>query len=182
MRRLGRKGTSIIGIAGCLLLVAAVLASHLWFYVLAPWRRVSSYEWRLDHSRARLWEEDQKNIRRFMWYHDTYASRYGTKETAKWLIGRMEPGDDIRSCAAGHKHEALQNITNQDGEDAAAWIVWWTEHSGESQAEWVREGFVPYGIETLTTSPGTNGMVKLLNLMGNTATNASGTPAVLEQA
>ncbi len=178
MIRLGRTGALIVGILGCTLLIAAVLASYLWFYTLAPWRRISSYEWCRDHSRERVWEEDQKNIRRFMWYHDTWARKYGTKATARWLIERMEPGDDISSCGAGHKHDALQHTTNQDATNAAGWIAWWAGHGSKSQTEWIRDGFIPYGIDSLATSPGTNEVVALLDLVGNTETNATGMDVV----
>jgi hypothetical protein len=131
---------ALLRVAGAVLGVAGLVAGYFWFYHWGPMRRVEDPVWFRRHSNAALWEEYQVCVHRSGWTHDGFGivGRWGDRQWGEWIINHIQPGEDIQTCAAGHKAHALRYLTNQDaGESAAAWLSWWEQNKSKSQEDWI---------------------------------------------
>lgn len=162
--------------SAAVLLFAGLYYGYWWFYKLAPTRRTISPEWRASHSERAYWHEVQKGIHRGMWLHDDgfTVGWYGDKAWAEWIVNHVRRGEAMdcfgRLC---HSASAMRCITNQDaGEDADAWLDWWTRNKSKSQEEWIADGFRQRGLE-VDVPPSPDQTTALLGLLGESNTDSS---------
>jgi hypothetical protein len=152
-------------------MVGSACIAYFWFSKIGPWRHVCDPNWLRQHSEEAYWNEVKISISRLGWQHDEFApaGSYGDAQFMAWMMARINPGDDISSCVAGHKDNAFREITNQDaGENAIAWLNWWKVNKSKSQVEWLRDGFAQHDI-TVTIPPSNEDTVPLLRLLGDSS-------------
>ena len=152
---------------GLLLLLISGVALFLWFYWLAPLRNLSDPSWVLDHSPDRYWVELQKQLLRSGPSHDSYIRLgfWGDEKWVKWIMAKMQGGQEFKRCIDGHLDAALPYMTNQQpGPDAQSWLAWWSTNSHKTQLDWIREGFAKQSIE-LDQPLNTNNLFLLLTIL-----------------
>lgn len=160
------KNTKQVRLLGAFFLLVSCALAFVWFYWLAPVKRINSQAWWEQHSKQAYWKEEQKSIFRIGVTHDVGVALglYGDKKWAAWIINHIKPGQPIFGCANNHLAEALADITNHQLEpEAETWLAWWKTNQNKTQVEWIREGFAIKGIvlqEPLTT----NNLIDLLKL------------------
>lgn len=163
-----RLGPILLRWAGVLLCTFGVVTGYLWHWHLLPLRHYGDYHWKALHSDYTRWQDCKERVYRHGdWSsHGDELRRWGDKEITGYLIERLEPGQELDTCAAGHLSPAFEYITNQTpGTTADAWIAWWEENKHLTQEQWVADGFKQHGIELET--PMTHGdHVELLAIIG----------------
>ena len=165
-------------VAGIVLGIAGLVAGYLWFYHWGPMRRVVDPAWYRQHSETAYWDEYQACVQRSGCTHDWFAvvGRLGDKRSVQWAMDHIRPGDDILTCAVGHKAHGLRLLTNQNaGDSAEAWLAWWEQNKSKSQEDWIREGFRKYGVELQTPLTPAN-IIALLKLAARTEEEKGGEP------
>jgi len=143
--------------------------------MIGPLRHAIDPDWLRRHSTDAYWSEIKISIHRLGWSHDDGwpAGFYGDAEFMNSVMSHTHADDDISSCMAGHRDNAFRMISNHDlGEDAAAWLRWWSENKSKSQVEWIRDGFAVHGV-IVNIPPEPSDAEPLLRLLGNTSTNES---------
>jgi hypothetical protein len=169
----------IIGIA---LIIAGLAAGYFWFYHLGPLRRISDPAWLRQHSESAHWNEYQSYVQRFGWEHDGFhiVGRLGDKKSVEWVMAHIRPGDDILSCASGHKAHGLRFLTNQAaGDSAEAWLAWWEQNKSKTQEDWIREGFRKHGLELQSPLTQKN-IASLLKLAARVNEEKGGSPDYIQ--
>jgi hypothetical protein len=155
---------------GTALFGGGVVAGYFWFYRLAPIRHLADPAWRKTHSVAAIWAEEQTKYRRanaspdIFWCGDKIGY-FGDKEWTLWLVDNLRNEEAFRFC--GCTQAVLKLLTNQDiKEDKDAWIAWVEKHEGESQEQWIQQGFAQRGI-AVHLPPTKEDWKPLLLLLGN---------------
>jgi hypothetical protein len=160
-------------IIGLFLLGLSAITGFVWFYWLAPTKRLCSTDWINDHSKQARWKEAQASAHRIGVTHDVGIDigRNGDEVWAAWIISRIKPGQEIYSCKFGHLGEALEDITCHYPKcEAEVWIAWWQTNQSKSQVDWIKDGFADLGVK-LETPLSTNNIIELLKL-ANPPTNS----------
>lgn len=167
----------ILLLLGTGFIIAGVAAGYFWFYRLAPLRHIVDPNWQRTHSASAIWAEEQENYRRTNESPDTFfqgnmIGYYGDKAWALWLVENLKNDKDFRFC--GCTESVLSRMTNQCiiG-DRDAWIEWFREHEGESQEQWIQQGFAKYGV-TVHLPPTEEDREVLLTLLANNDKDADG--------
>lgn len=145
-----KRPSRFLLVLGIVLLVLDSCAIFMWLYFLQPLRHEGSAEWRATHTDEELWSEIQKRVHRLEWMHDDVGNvgMRGDKQWTEWVVHRIKPDEDLRSCAIGHKDHALRYMTNQDaGHMGGDWIAWWEKNKSKTQEQWIRDGFVANGLK-----------------------------------
>ena len=182
MKWLNRHRRAIVRIIAVLLILVSAGASYFWFYLLAPWKRQLDHDWCKQHSTKAYWDEVVTGIKRFNWCHDNgrHAGVYGDADFMAWAMAHTKPGEDISSCAAGHRDSGFRWLTNQNpGDTADAWLAWWEKNKTKSQVQWICDGFRSQGI-TVNIPPSPSDAVPLLTLLGNMNVDENESPEIPE--
>jgi hypothetical protein len=114
------------------------------------------------------WQSRIRRLRVAGWMHgdSRHVGQLAGKSTFRRVIERLKSGEEIESCAAGHKDHGFAFITNQNvGETAEAWLDWWRTNKDKNQEEWIDEGFRRAGI-TLQKPPTNENIAALLTIFG----------------
>ena len=165
----------ILRIVGVALILIGVALSCSWYFGLSPVIKRSDPYWLGQLSLPAYWEYIQKNIHRYGWSHDDFGpvGLYAGKDWAKWIMAQAAKGEELADCGdVGHKDDALWHITNQDpangksSEVEKKWLEWWEENKNKSQIQWIRDGFVKYGVK-LSIPPQKEEYASLLKLLAN---------------
>lgn len=147
---LRKHSRGIIRTVGIVLLLFGLFAAYFRYYLLGPWHHAIDPRWITTHSQQRCWEEVQKSIKRsgrLAHEHGSVVGHCGDKSWAKYIMDRLKPDSEM-GCFSGHTDTAMDFITNQGfDDDAQAWLSWWKTNKDKSQTEWIRDGFVKYGIK-----------------------------------
>lgn len=162
-------------LAALLILVGSTgLLAVCWFFPYMA--RSYDGEWLVRHTDLAQWEYTQDRIHWFSWRHDDFSpvSAYGGKEWAQWIMERIAKEDDPAGCEGGHKIAALEVITNfsPNGkrsrwpEDLPRWQQWWEQHRGQSQDQWIVDGFAAVGV-TVHNPPVKEDWPALLQVLGH---------------
>ncbi|MBI4232724.1 hypothetical protein HY605_05840 [Candidatus Peregrinibacteria bacterium] len=166
-------------IAGILFIILSFTVVWFWFFRLVPIVRRYDPCWYEQFTQKAYWKAIQDNIRRHGWTHDDRGpiGLYGDKQWARWIMARAERGEIISECGnIGHKDAALEFITNhnpakgKEGGIEKEWLQWWSKNKDKSQLEWIKDGFVQYGVQ-VHIPPEADDWEPLLVLLGNTGTN-----------
>ncbi len=174
------KRVIILRVAAVLLCILGIAAAYFWFYRLGPIRRFHDPAWYSQHSWSACWKQSQKSIDRSGWSHSTMVGPCGDKQWAEWIMNHIARGDDISSCAGGHKDSALRRMTNQDaGDTAKEWLDWWNQNESKSQEEWIRDGFRSHGIDLQAPLTRSN-VVSLLKITAYRDQEECGVPGYVQ--
>jgi hypothetical protein len=158
-------------VTGGLALVAAGLAAaYWWHYKLSPMRHLADPAWLSAHSEAARWEEEQKDYRRFgsspdLCFRGDRIGFYGDKQWFLWLDERIRNPDSFRHC--GCTEYALALMANRHVD---SWAQWTDANRGRSQEEWIRDGFLEFGV-TAHLPPTSDDTLPLLRLLGRKSWN-----------
>ena len=169
---------ALMRIVGIALVIAGLAAGYFWFYYLEPLRRISNPAWVRRHSDAEFWKEYQTRVQRSGWDHNGFGiiGQFGDKQAVESLMDHIRPGDDILSCASGHKAHGLRFLTNQAaGDSAEAWLAWWEQNKSKPQEDWICEGFRKHGLEIQTPLTQEN-VTSLLKLAARIDEEKGGAP------
>lgn len=165
MMRAHRLFRAIVLTCGFLLVTAGLMATYWWSYKLAPMRHLVDQEWLAAHSEAARWAEEQEDYRRLgsspdLCFRGDRIGFYGNKEWCLWLLGRIRDSDKFRHC--GCTDTALALMTNQR---VRSWEEWTEANSARSQEEWIKDGFLDYGVK-VHHPPEPEDAAQLLRLLG----------------
>lgn len=146
MLRANRVFRAMVLTCGFLLVAAGLMAAYWWSYKLAPMRHLFDQEWLAAHSEAARWAEEQKDYRRLgsspdLCFRGDRIGFYGSKEWCLWLVAQIRDSDKFRHC--GCTDTALALMTNQR---VTSWDEWTEANSARSQEEWIKDGFLEYGV------------------------------------
>jgi hypothetical protein len=153
-------------LAGCglVLLGAGIAIAYWWFYKMAPLRHLVDPDWLAEHSETARWAEEQKDYQwlgtapDIFWRGDRIGF-YGDKEWFLWLE------EQIQNPKFGHcgcTEYALALMANQH---TTTWAQWTEVNGGRSQEEWIKDGFLPFGVKA-HLPPQADDNVPLLRLLG----------------
>ncbi len=171
MKRLYRYFRSVVAAIGFGLMVMGLLAAYWWHYRLAPTRHLIDPAWRAAHSEAARWKEEQEDYRRVgsspdLCFRGDRIGFYGDKKWFLWLDARIRHPDGFRHCGCTDYALALMANRYMD-----TWANWTDANLGRSQEEWIRDGFLDYGV-TVHLPPTPDDRLPLLRLLGRKSTNA----------
>lgn len=155
---------------GFMLVAAGLTATYWWHYKLTPMRRLADPRWLTAHSEAARWKEDQEDYRRLgsspdLCFRGDQIGFYGDKQWFLWLDERIRNPKSFRYC--GCTEYALALMANRHVE---SWAQWTDANRGCSQEEWIRDGFLKYGI-TAHLPPTSDDTLPLLRLLGRKSWN-----------
>jgi hypothetical protein len=175
----------ILRIVGITLMLIGIALSCFWYFWLSPAVKRSDPHWQAQLSLPEYWEYIQKNIYRCGWSHDDFSpvGLYGGKNWAKWIMTKAAKGEELCGCCVGSKDDALWHITNQDPANGKStgienkWREWWGKNKNKSQTQWLRDGFVKYGIK-LSIPPKKEEYASLLKLLANEKKNEDKTSVI----
>ena len=119
--------------------------------------------------RAR-WQEEQKKYNRLsaspdLCFASDMIGYYGDKQWCLWLIDKMHGGGNFRVC--GCTETALMIMANRHEQ---SWKDWADAHRGETQEEWIRDGFAQRGV-SVHLPPQPEDTVPLLEVLGHKTWN-----------
>jgi len=166
-----KRHSRILGAGfGLVLLTAGCVAGHWWFYKLAPARRLSDPHWLAAHSEKARWEEEQKDYERMgtspdLCFRGDRIGYYGGKKLFLWLEEQIRNPDDFRYC--GCTEYALTLMANRH---VTSWKEWTDANRARSQEEWIKDGFLEYGV-AVHLPPEPDDTVPLLKLLGRKGWN-----------
>lgn len=146
------------------------MASYWWLYKLGPMRRLVDPDWLESHSEAARWAEEQEDYQRLgtspdLFFRGDRIGYYGDRKWCLWLVERIVADDEFRHC--GCTDTALALMTNQR---VSSWGDWLTTNGDRSQEEWIRDGFLEYGV-TVHLPPTPDDAGTLLTLLGQQSEN-----------
>jgi len=147
------------------LLGAGLIGAYWWLYKVAPARHLVDPEWLAAHSEEARWAEEQKDYRRRgtspdLCFRGDRIGFYGGKDWFLWLDRQIRNPGEFRHC--GCTEYALSLMTNQE---TVSWKEWADANRERSQEEWIRDGFVHYGVG-VHLPPRPDDAVPLLRLLG----------------
>jgi hypothetical protein len=162
------KRTSAI--IGFLLVAAGLWAAYWWYYKLVPMRHLADPKWRAAHSESARWAEEQKNYTRTgaspdLCFRGDQIGFYGNKQWFLWLDERIRNPQGFRHC--GCTEYALALMTNRHVD---SWARWTDANRHRSQEEWIKDGFLDYGV-TVHLPPAPDDTLALLRLLGRKSWN-----------
>jgi len=133
-------------------------------------RHLANPDWCAAHSAQARWDEEQKNYRRLcaspdLCFRGDMIGYYGDKQWCLWLIDKMNGGGNFRVC--GCTETALMFMANRYEQ---SWKNWANLHRGESQEEWIKDGFAQRGI-TVHLPPTLEDTLPLLGVLGHKTWN-----------
>lgn len=161
----------IVGAAGGVALVAAGLLAAYWgFYKIAPLRHLSDPKWLAAHSESARWAEEQADYRRLgsspdLCIRGDQIGFYGGKDWFLWLEERIRNPGSFRHC--GCTEYALALMANRH---VSHWKEWSDANRERSQEEWIRDGFLEYGV-TVNLPPALDDPLPLIRLLGRKSWN-----------
>lgn len=162
-----------------ILSLTATVTIAWWGWVL-PIVRGSVPPWAPYFTNQEFWEAKQAALKRGWWMHDDgqITGMYGDKEWVARIIDKIERGDGYFGCENGHQDSALETLTNhlihvQDREPTPAelkeeWQVWFRVNAGQTQEEWIRQGFAEAGFK-VSLPPNKDDWPTLLRIIGAVA-------------
>jgi hypothetical protein len=153
-----------------ILLLAGVVIAYLWFYSLAPMRHLADPKWLENHTEKARWLEEQKDYRRIgsspdLEFRGDRIGYYGDKAWFLWLENKATAVKHFRVC--GCTETALALMCNQH---ADSWEEWAKANRGRTQEEWIRDGFLKYGV-SVHLPPEAGDVEPLLGLVGKKGWN-----------
>lgn len=157
-------------LSGGILVLAGLVLAYFWFYRLAPMRHLADSKWVETHTEKTRWLEEQKNYERLgsspdLEFRGDRIGYYGGKKWFLWLENKATTDKGFRVC--GCTETALALMCNQH---ADSWEEWMKANHNRTQEEWVRDGFLKYGI-TVHLPPDANDVEPLLKLMAQKSWN-----------
>ncbi len=160
----GTKRT-VYAVLGGLLLLGSAFVAYGWFYLLAPLRHLTDPAWTARHSERVRWLEEQRNYHRLgcspdLCFRADRIGYYGDKKWCHGLIGKISGKTKFRFC--GCTETVLMYMTNGHPQ---SWENWAKIHGGQSQEEWLRDGFASFGV-TVHLPPAAADIEPLLGLLG----------------
>jgi len=172
MLKLRASKIKILRIIAILLILSGVSIACVWYYVLFSRQRQQNPLWNKQFTPQARWEAIQKSIHLYGWKHydSNEVGHYGSKDWVTWIMARANEGDSLFHCGVGHKHTALELITNNSCGFFGcrdAWLKWWQENKSKSQLQWIQEGFANFGV-IATKAPSETEQKELLTLLGGT--------------
>jgi hypothetical protein len=155
---------------GFVLVAAGLAAAYWWHYKLAPMRHLADPAWLAAHSEAARWEEEQRDYRRLgsspdLCFRGDRVGFYGDSQWFLWLDERIRNPGSFRHC--GCTDYALALMANRH---SASWAQWTDANRERSQEEWIRDGFLEYGV-TAHLPPTSADTLPLLRLLGRESWN-----------
>ncbi|MDA0812497.1 MAG: hypothetical protein O3C21_08950 [Verrucomicrobia bacterium] len=170
MTRAKRHFRFVLVSVGFLLVAAGLVAAYWWHYKLAPMRHLVDPAWLATHSEAARWDEEQKDYRRLgsspdLCFRGDRIGFYGDKQWFLWLDDRIRNPESFRHC--GCTEYALALMANRH---VASWAQWTDANRGRSQEEWIRDGFLDYGVAA-HLPPTSDDTMPLLRLLGRESWN-----------
>jgi len=170
MNWIKRHSRLLLNLLGCLLIGGGAFVAYGWFYKLAPMRHLADPKWYAAHSARARWNEEQNKYRRLsaspdLIFGQSMIGYYGDKHWCLWLIDKMYGNDDFRVC--GCTETVLMYMANRH---EPSWKDWAKAHGGETQEEWLRDGFAKRGI-TVHVPPLPEDNVPLLEVLGHKTWN-----------
>lgn len=160
-----RRGRFFLSAVGLFLVGSGLLAAYWWHYRLAPMRHLADPVWRATHSEAARWKEEQEDYRRIgsspdLFFRGDRIGFYGDKQWFLWLDERIRHPESFRHC--GCTNDALALMANRH---VASWAQWTDANRERSQEEWIKDGFLDYGV-TVHLPPTPDDTLPLLRLLG----------------
>lgn len=170
MTRAKRYFRFSLAAGGVVLVVAGVLAAYWWHYTLAPSRYLADPTWLAAHSESARWNEEQKDYRRReaspdLCFRGDRIGFYGDKQWFQWLEERIRNPERFRHC--GCTEYALALMANRHVD---SWSQWTDANRGRSQVEWIRDGFLEFGVNA-HVPPSSEDTLPLLRLLGRRSWN-----------
>lgn len=159
------KTTLLRKAVGGLFIVVSLMVAYWWFYKLAPLRHLADPSWRAAHSEEARWLEEQENYRRMgaspdLCFRGDRIGYYGDKQWFLWLVEKTASDENFRVC--GCTTYALSLMSNHEVE---LWEEWAKANEGQTQEQWIREGFDRYGL-TVHLPPDPDDTEPLLRVLG----------------
>ena len=169
MTRAKRRIRFVLASVGFVLVAFGLLAAYWWHYKLAPMRHLADPDWLATHSETARWKEEQTDYRRMGSSHDLCfrgdrIGYYGGKDWFLWLDERIR-NPEFRHC--GCTEYALALMANRH---ATSWKEWADANRARSQEEWIKDGFLDYGV-TVHLPPTPDDTLPLLRLLGRKSWN-----------
>ena len=157
-------------ISGGILFLAGLVIAYFWFYRIAPMRHLADSEWLESHTEKARWLEEQKDYKRMgsspdLEFRGDRIGFYGDKKWFLWLENKATTDKSFRVC--GCTETALALMCNQH---ADSWEEWMKANRNRTQEEWVRDGFLKYGV-SVHLPPDASDVEPLLKLMGQKSWN-----------
>lgn len=146
----------ILRVVGGVLILFGLGISALWYFWFLPIAQRNDPLWHAQFTKKAYWNYIQNYIHRHGWTHDDFepVGNYGDRNWAKWIMDKAAAGAELNNCGnVGHKDGALRYITNQNPASSKKsggekeWLEWWAKNKNKSQLEWVRDGFIRYGVK-----------------------------------
>lgn len=140
------KRRFVLFVAGALFLSGGLTVGYWWLYKLAPMRHLIDPVWCARHSEAARWVEEQADYRRMgsspdLCFRGDRIGFYGDKDWFLWLAERVRRPGKFRVC--GCTEYALALTVNRH---VSRWGEWADANRNRSQEEWIRDGFLDYGV------------------------------------
>jgi hypothetical protein len=157
-------------LSGGILVLAGFVIAYFWFYSLAPMRHLADSKWLETHTEKARWLEEQKDYERMgsspdLEFRGDRIGYYGDKKWFVWLVNKATTDKGFRVC--GCTETALALMCNQHVD---SWEEWMKANRNRTQEEWVRDGFLKYGV-TVNLPPDASDVEPLLKLMGRKSWN-----------
>jgi len=162
--------TTIKQLFGAILVLVGLVVAYFWFYRLAPMRHLADSKWLETHTEKARWLEEQKDYERMgsspdLEFRGDRIGYYGDKRWFLWLESKAATDKNFRVC--GCTETALALMSNQH---ADSWEEWLKTNQNRTQEEWVRDGFLRYGV-SVHLPPDVSDVEPLLKLMGQKSWN-----------
>lgn len=133
-------------------------------------RHLADSRWLGTHTEKARWLEEQKDYERMgsspdLEFRGDRIGYYGDKRWFLWLENKATTAKNFRVC--GCTETALALISNQHPD---SWEEWMKTNQNRTQEEWVRDGFLRYGV-SVQIPPDVSDVEPLLKLMGRNSWN-----------
>jgi len=133
-------------------------------------RHLADSRWLGTHTEKARWLEEQKDYERMgsspdLEFRGDRIGYYGDKRWFLWLENKATTAKNFRVC--GCTETALALMSNQHPD---SWEEWMKTNQNRTQEEWVRDGFLRYGV-SVQTPPDVSDVEPLLKLMGRNSWN-----------
>ena len=88
-----------------ILLIAGLVLTYFWFYMLAPMRHLADPNWIENHTENARWQEEQKDYERMgsspdLEFRGDRIGYYGDKKWFLWLEDKATTDKSFRVCEA----------------------------------------------------------------------------------
>lgn len=166
MRKIRKSAKYIFPVLGLLLIIVPLcITGYYWFYKFAPLRRLEDNNWVDRHSAKACWEEEKKSIKRAgnlpdMVFRNDKIGFYGDKRLCIELIEKVNRKNMGLFC--GCMRSSLALMTNHSFDSPEKWKQWLSKNSDKIQEEWIRDGFIKYGVHIKSNDKLTDEQAKQL--------------------